>query len=99
MGWLKSIRCRIELPQSADDNKFTLVNLSNNQLLTTVLSQHRFHIVQAINSGTQLSLIFHAHCLCIRDVAPKIHFHLSLFLGDSGSNDRRSFLWGDIGLP
>ena len=30
---------------------------------------------------------------------PKIHFNLSLFLGDNGLNDRRSFLWSDISFP
>jgi len=66
---------------------------------TLLLSQHLFHFIQSIDSRAHLRLIIHAHCLGIRNLAPKIHFHLSLFLGDYGLNDRRSLLWGDIGLP
>ena len=58
--------------------------LSSNQLLTTLLLQHRFHVVQAMDSRAHLGLIIHARCLGIRNLAPKIHFHLSLFLGDNG---------------
>ena len=73
--------------------------LSSNQLFAIPLSQHRLYVVQAIDSRAHLRHIIHAHCLGIRNSAPKIHLHLSLFLGDYGLNDRRSLLWGDIGLP
>ena len=75
-----------------------LATLSGNQLLTTILSQHRFHIVQAIDGRTHLRLIIHTRCLGLRNLAAKIHFHLPLFLGDNGLNDRRGLLWGAIGL-
>ena len=73
--------------------------LSSNQIFTTPLSQLRFHLVQAIDSGAHLRLINDARCLGIRDLAPKIHLHLSLFLGDNGLNDRRGLLWDDVSLP
>ena len=73
--------------------------LSSNQLFTTPLPQHRFHFIQAIDGGAHLRLINDARSFSIRNLAPKIHLHLALFLGDEGLNDGRSFLWGDIGLP
>jgi hypothetical protein len=69
-----------------------LSTLSSNQLLTTILSQHRFHIVQATDGRTHLRLTHGTRCLAIRDLAPKIHLHLSLFLGDDGLNDGRGLL-------
>lgn len=72
--------------------------LSSNQLLTTVLSQHRFHFIQSIDGGAHLRLIYYARCLCIGDLAPKIHLHLTLFLGDDGLNDGRGFLWNAVSL-
>jgi len=69
-----------------------LATLSSNPLFTPVLPQHRFHVVQAINSGAHLRLIQDAGCLGGRDLAPKIHLHLALLLGDDGLNDRRSLL-------
>jgi hypothetical protein len=82
------------------DVQAMLATLSSNQLFTAIaLLQHRLHVVQAIDSRAQLSFIIHAHCLGIRNLAPKIHFHLSLFLGDNGLNDGRGLFWGDVGLP
>ena len=76
-----------------------LATLSSNQLFTAIpLSQHRFHFVQAINGGAHLHLINDARSLGIRNLAPKIHLHLTLFLGDDGLNDRRGLLWSGVGL-
>jgi hypothetical protein len=72
--------------------------LSSNQLFTILLSQHLFHFVQAIDSGAHLRLINDARCLGARDLAPKIHLHLSLFFGDNSLNDRRGLLWNAVGL-
>ena len=72
--------------------------LSSNQLLTTLLLQHRFHVVQAIDCRAHLRLISYARCFRIRDAAAKIHLHLALFLGDDGLNDRRGLLWSGVGL-
>lgn len=72
--------------------------LSSNQLLTTVLSQHRFHLIQAIDSRTHLRLINDAHGLGIPYLSAKIHLHLPLFFGDNGLNDRRGLLWNAVGL-
>jgi len=72
--------------------KIMPATLSSNQLFTTVLSQQRFHFVQAIDGGPHLRLIIPAHCLNIRDLAPKIHFHLPLFLCDDSLNDGRRLL-------
>ena len=89
-----------ELPLPALFNRHTiLVRLSSNQLIAIPLLQHRFHFIQSIDSRAHLRLIIHAHGLGICNLAPKIHFHLSLFLSDNGLNDRRSLLWGDISLP
>ena len=71
--------------------------LSSNQLFAIPLSQHRFHIVQAINGRAHLRFIDCARNLRIRDLAPKIHLHLSLFLGDNVLNDGRGLLWNNIG--
>ena len=73
--------------------------LPMNWFFATLLLQHRFHCIQSIDSRAHLGLIIHAHCLSIRNLAPKIHFNLSLFLGDNGLNDLRSFLWSDISFP
>jgi hypothetical protein len=74
--------------------------LSSNDLFTTVpRSQHRFHLIQAIDGCAHLSLINVAFSLGIRDRAPKIHLHLALFLGDDGLNDGRGLLRGEVGLP
>lgn len=72
--------------------------LSRNQPFTILLSQHRFHVVQAIDCRAHLRLISYARCLCIGDLASKIHLHLALFLGDNGLNDRRGLFWSDVGL-
>lgn len=72
--------------------------LSRNQPFTILLSQHRFHVVQAIDSRAHLRLIIHAHCLGIRNLAPKIHFHLSLLFSDNGLNGRHGLSWGDVSL-
>ena len=66
--------------------------------MTTILPQHRFHFIQSIDGGAHLRLIAYACCLGIRELAPKIHLHLSLFLGDNGLNDGRGLLWGEMGL-
>ena len=81
------------------DKQAMSATLSSNQLLTTVLSQHRFHFIQAINCGAHLRLINFARSFSIHDLASKIHLHLALFLGDNGLNDRRNLRLGDIGLP
>jgi len=73
--------------------------LSRNQPFTILLSQHRFHFVQAIDGGAHLRLINDALGLRTDDLTLKIHLHLSLFLGDDSLNDRRGLLWGDVGLP
>lgn len=80
------------------DKQAMSATLSSNQLLTTVLSQHRFHFIQSIDGGAHLRLIYYARCLCIGDLAPKIHLHLTLFLGDDGLNDGRGFLWNAVSL-
>lgn len=72
--------------------------LSRNQPFTILLSQHRFHVLQAIDCRAHLRLISYARCLCIGDLASKIHLHLALFLGDNGLNDRRGLFWSDVGL-
>lgn len=72
--------------------------LSRNQPFTILLSQHRFHVLQAIDCSAHLRLISYARCLCIGDLTPKIHLHLSLFFGDNGLNDRRGLLWNAVDL-
>ena len=73
--------------------------LSSNQLFTTLLPQHRFHFIQAIDGGAHLRLINDARSFGIHDLASKIHLHLSLLLGDDGLNDGRSLLWSTVVLP
>ena len=95
-GFLSFVKtCLLLLP----DRQAMFVTLSSNQLFAAVLSQHRFHVVQAIDGKAHLRLINNARSFGIRDLAPKIHLHLSLFLGDYGLNDRRGFLWNNVGLP
>ena len=72
--------------------------LSRNQPFTILLSQHRFHVVQAIDSGAHLRLINDDRSFSIGNLAPKIHLHLSLCFGDNGLNDRRGLLWNAVGL-
>ena len=73
--------------------------LSTNQLFANPLPQHRFHLVQAVDSRAHLRLINRSQGLSIRDRAPEIHRHLALFLGDDGLNDGRGLLWGEMVLP
>ena len=73
--------------------------LSRNQPFTILLSQHRFHFVQAIDCRAHLRLIIDARSSESATWPSKIHLHLALFLGDNGLNDRRGLLWGDVGLP
>ena len=68
--------CHAALPQSA----LHLLRhgsharpLSNNEIFTPVLSQHRFHFVQAIHGGAHLRLINFLRRLRLPDRAPKIH--------------------------
>jgi hypothetical protein len=75
-----------------------LATLSRNQPFTILLSQHRFHFVQAIDCRAHLRLISYARSFRIHDAAAKIHLHLALFLGDDGLNDRRGLLWSGVGL-
>lgn len=96
---LSARACKESPLSTLRDRQAILATLSSNQLFTTVLPQHRFHFVQAIDSGAHLRLIYYARCLCIGDLTPKIHLHLSLFFGDNGLNDRRGFFWGGVGLP
>lgn len=70
--------------------------LSSNQLFTTLLPQHRFHFIQAIDGRAHLRLISNARSFRIHDAAAKIHLHLPLFLGDDGLNDGRGLLWHDM---
>ena len=72
--------------------------LSRNQPFTILLSQHRFHVVQAIDCRAHLRLINDARSFSIHDLASKIHLHLTLFLGDDGLNDSRGLLWSGVGL-
>ena len=69
------------------DRQAMPATLSSNQPLAFTLSQHRFHIVQAIDGGTHLRLTSGARYLGIRDLAPKIHLHLPLFLSDDSLNN------------
>lgn len=80
------------------DNQSISAMLSSNQLFATVLSQHRFHFVQAIDCRAHLRLINDARSFSIHDLALKIHLHLTLFLGDDGLNDRRGFLRNAVNL-
>lgn len=73
--------------------------LPSNQLFAIPFLQHRFHVAQAIDSGAHLRLINNALSAGIRDLAPEIHLHLTLFLGDDGLNDGRGLPWNDVGLP
>lgn len=73
--------------------------MSSNQLFAILLSQHRFHLIQAINGGAHLRLTNDALGLRIGDLFPKIHFQLSLLLSDNGLNGRRCLSWGDVSLP
>ena len=52
----KSIVCDIQRYGSYAQVAMS-ATLSSNQLLTSVLSQHRFHVVQAVDSGAHLRLI------------------------------------------
>ena len=68
-----------------------------NWLFATLLLQHRFHVVQAIDCRAHLRLII--HCVGIRNLALKIHLHLALFLGDNSLNDGRGLPWIGFSLP
>jgi hypothetical protein len=90
---------RSELPVPAlPDKQAMSATLSRNQPFTILLSQHRFHFVQAIDCRAHLRLISYARSFRIHDAAAKIHLHLALFLGDDGLNDRRGLLWSGVGL-
>ncbi|WP_197089322.1 hypothetical protein [Puniceibacterium sp. IMCC21224] len=93
---LSALPANVRTPPRTTDRQATL---PSNQLFTTPFPQHRFHVVQAIDGGAHLRLIYYARCLCIGDLAPKIHLHLTLFLGDNSLNDGRGLFWGDVGLP
>ncbi len=96
---VEPFRTLCKCPESVlPDKQAMSATLSSNQLLTTVLSQHRFHFIQAIDSRAHLRLINDARSFGIHDLAAKIHLHLSLFFGDNGLNDRRGLLWNAIGL-
>jgi hypothetical protein len=73
-----------------------LATLSSNQLFAIPLPQHRFHFIQAIDSGAHLRLVNDARSFSIRNLASKIHLHLTLFLGDDGLNDGRGFWWNAV---
>ena len=91
---------RFERPVSPPPCKNnTLFILSSNQIFAAVFSQHRFHLIQAFDSGAHLHLITRARCFDIHNLATKIQLHLSLFLGDNGLDDGRGLLWGDVDLP
>jgi hypothetical protein len=70
-----------------------------NKFLAISLSQHRFHLVQAVDSGAHLRLINDVRRLSSGDRAPEIHRHLTLFLCDYGLNDGRGLFRDDPALP
>lgn len=97
MIWQGGVRTCNESPLSALYDRQTMPTaLPVNWLFATLLLQHRFHFVQAIDCRAHLRLII--HCVGIRNLALKIHLHLALFLGDDGLNDRRGLLWSGVGL-
>jgi len=71
------------------DRQAMPTTLSSNQLFTILLSQHLFHVVQAINGGAHLRLINNARSFRIHDLTSKIHLHLTRFLSDHSLNDGR----------
>lgn len=74
-------------------------DLSTNQLFVIPLAQHRFHLIQAVDSRAHLRLFNFARRLSIPDRAPEIHCHLAQFLSDDVLNDGRCLLWSEVGLP
>jgi hypothetical protein len=90
---------RSECPEAALPYRQAIpATLSSNKLFVSLLLQHRFHFIQAIDSGAHLRLINDARSVSIHGAAAKIHLHLALFLGDDGLNDRRGLLWSGVGL-
>ena len=99
MIWQGGVRTCNESPLSALYDRQTMPTaLPVNWLFATLLLQHRFHFVQAIDCRAHLRLISYARSFRIHDAAAKIHLHLALFLGDDGLNDRRGLLWSGVGL-
>ncbi|MHA6327294.1 hypothetical protein [Roseivivax sp. CAU 1753] len=93
--WQKNTVCYIQRYGSYGQVAMP-ATLSSNQLFAIPLLQHRFHFVQAIHGGAHLRLIHDARSISIRNLASKIHLHLTLFLGDDGLNDGRGFFWNAV---
>ena len=80
------------------DPQAVLPNSSTNQLFAIPLAQHRFHLIQAVDSRAHLRLINFARRLSIPDRAPEIHHHLTLLLCDDSLNDGHRLFGDDVGL-
>ncbi len=67
-----AVRMRFERPVSPPPCKNnTLFILSSNQIFAAVFSQHRFHLIQAFDSGAHLHLITRACCFDVTVRSPR----------------------------